>query len=267
MHRKERTLKLSLSALRILRLNHPLKLYRSTKRLSVFLRDYFELEGQLEKSQTPFGIAKFYPCLDEMFEQSGTASGHYFHQDLLVANRIFKNNPVKHVDVGSRTDGFVAHVASFREIEVLDIRDLGDNILNIRFKRSDIMSDDFNLDDYCDSVSSLHVIEHLGLGRYGDKIDCNGHLKGLNNIYRMLKKEGKFYFSVPIGEQRIEFNAHRVFSVKYLIGLFEGKYRIDSFSYVDDKGDLYRNAKLNPQDMENNYSCNYGCGIFELTKR
>ncbi len=216
MHRKERTLKLSLSALRILRLNHPLKLYRSTKRLSVFLRDYFELEGQLEKSQTPFGIAKFYPCLDEMFEQSGTASGHYFHQDLLVANRIFKNNPVKHVDVGSRTDGFVAHVASFREIEVLDIRDLGDNILNIRFKRSDIMSDDFNLDDYCDSVSSLHVIEHLGLGRYGDKIDCNGHLKGLNNIYRMLKKEGKFYFSVPIGEQRIEFNAHRVFSVKYL---------------------------------------------------
>jgi len=62
--------------------------------------------------------------LDDRFDQSGTASGHYFHQDLLVASRIFINNPEKHVDIGSRIDGFVAHVASFREIEVFDIRSL-----------------------------------------------------------------------------------------------------------------------------------------------
>jgi hypothetical protein len=129
------------------------------------------------------------------------------------------------------------------------------------------MSNDFDLTDYCDSVSSLHAIEHFGLGRYGDKIDYLGHLQGLDNIYKMLRKGGKFYFSVPIGRQRIEFNAHRIFSVKYLIELLEDRYRIDSFSYVNDEGDLIRDAPLSTQEVENNYSCDYGCGIFELTKK
>ena len=231
-----------------------------------FLRDYFELRRQAKKLQHVFSFGKFYPCLEDRFLTSGTASGHYFHQDLLVANRIFINNPTKHVDVGSRIDGFVAHVASFREIEVFDVRPLENTIPNIRFKQADLMSSNFNLRDYCDSVSSLHAIEHFGLGRYGDKIDFDGHSKGLDNIYRMLKEGGKFYFSVPIGKQRIEFNAHRVFSVKYLIEILEGKYRIDFFSYVNDKGDLAKDILLSSQDIENNYSCNYGCGIFELTK-
>jgi SAM-dependent methyltransferase len=212
----------------------------------------------------PFG--KFYPCLDECKMDSGSASGHYFHQDLLVASRIFQNRPQRHVDIGSRIDGFVSHVASFREIEVFDIRPLNNTIPNIVFKQLDLMSNNFDLKNYCDSVSSLHAIEHFGLGRYGDKLDYNGHLKGLKNIYEMLKKNGKFYFSVPIGPQRIEFNAHRVFSVKYLIELIQDKYRIDSFSYVNDKGDLLRDISLHPDKIENNYSCNYGCGIFELTK-
>ncbi len=243
-----------------------LKFCRSMKGFPPFLKDYFEFKKQLSQSQSPFRISKFYLCLTDRFIQSGTASGHYFHQDLLVANKIFQNNPIKHVDIGSRVDGFVAHVASFRAIEVFDIRDLDIDILNIKFKRADIMADDFDLYDYCDSISSLHVIEHLGLGRYGGKVDPNGHLKGLDNIYEMLKAEGKFYFSVPIGEQRIEFHAHRVFSVKYLLELLEGRYRIDSFSYVDDRGKLFREVQLNLQDIQNNYSCSYGCGIFELTK-
>ena len=128
------------------------------------------------------------------------------------------------------------------------------------------MDSNFDLKNYCDSVSSLHAIEHFGLGRYGDKLDYNGHLKGLKNIYEMLKKGGKFYFSVPIGPQRIEFNAHRIFSVKYLIELINDKYYIDSFSYVDDEGDLFRDIPLHSNRIENNFSCKYGCGILELTK-
>ena len=60
----------------------------------------------------------------------------------------------------------------------------------------------------------------------------------------MLKRNGKFYFSVPIGSQRIEFNAHRVFSLKYLMDLFKSNFYINSFSYVDDRGDLYKNIEL-----------------------
>ena len=77
---------------------------------------------------------------------------------------------------------------------------------------------------------------------------------------------GKFYFSVPIGEQRIEFNAHRVFSLPYLLKMMEGRYRLDAFSYVNDDGDLVRDHEKTPEAFGKNFSCHYGCGIFELTR-
>jgi SAM-dependent methyltransferase len=120
--------------------------------------------------------------------------------------------------------------------------------------------------DYCDSISSLHAIEHFGLGRYGDPIDYNGHLKGIENITKMLKEGGTFYFSVPIGQQRIEFNEQRVFSVEYLIRILSADYTIQSFSYVNDKGDLVENAELTEESIQTNFSCWYGCGIFTLIK-
>ena len=124
----------------------------------VFYIDYLRIKRQAKASGMYFPFGKFYPCLNERKMDSGSASGHYFHQDLLVARRIFKNNPERHVDVGSRIDGFVSHVASFREIEVFDIRSLNDTIPNIVFKQLDLMSKNFDLRNYCDSASSLHAI-------------------------------------------------------------------------------------------------------------
>lgn len=235
-------------------------------KLAVFYQDYLKLKRQAQASGMVFPFGKFYPCLDDRDTDSGAASGHYFHQDLLVARRIFLNNPRRHVDVGSRIDGFVAHVAAFREIEVFDVRPLGRSIPNIIFRQVDLMGSRLNFIDYCDSISSLHAIEHFGLGRYGDTLDYNGHIKGLDNIHAMLQKGGKCYLSVPIGRQRIEFNAHRVFATTYLIQLIKDRYRIDSFSYVNDQGDLFTDVPLNAADIEKNYGCNYGCGILELTK-
>jgi hypothetical protein len=123
------------------------------------------------------------------------------------------------------------------------------------------------------------VLEHFGLGRYGDPINYNGHLVGLENMHRTLKTGGKFYLAVPIGlPQRIMFNAHRIFSVKYLLQQLEGKFHIDHFSFVDDAGDLHENVQLTTQDIESNFgvalyggsACSngwgYGSGIFEMTK-
>jgi len=238
------------------------------KGMPAFLRGYREIRRQAGMAEPVFPFGPFYPCLEDRHKESGIATGHYFHQDLLVAGRIFANHPVRHVDIGSRIDGLVAHVASFREIEVLDIRALTSAIPNIRFRCADLMAPDFALIDYCDSLSCLHALEHFGLGRYGDRIDQRGYLTGWENIHRMLQKGGKFYFSVPIGEQRIEFNAHRVFSVSYLLNeMIEGRYQLDAFSFVDDAGDLQRDPPLTPESIRNNFGCRYGCGIFELTKR
>ncbi|MGV8058153.1 MAG: DUF268 domain-containing protein [Smithellaceae bacterium] len=236
------------------------------RHLPDFLKSYREIKSQAKRNRADFPFGKLYPCLEDAANESGVASGHYFHQDLLVAGLVFKNNPVKHVDIGSRIDGFVAHVASFREIEVFDIRDLSNTIRNIHFRRFDLMDKNFGLLDYCDSLSCLHALEHFGLGRYGDEINYDGHLIGWDNIYKILKKDGKLYFSVPIGPQRIEFNAHRVFSVNYLLNLIGNRYRIDSFSYVNENGNLCSNVSLEKDGIDKNFSCNYGCGIFELSK-
>ena len=238
------------------------------KGLPFYYRNLQLLNNQKRTSAKTFSLGKLHPCLSDRFSSSGLARGHYFHQDLLVATRIFLNNPGIHVDVGSRIDGFVAHVASFRPIEVIDIRPLPSQIPNVSFMQADMMSPvEDNLVDYCDSLSCLHALEHFGLGRYGDPVNYDGYLLGLNNLYRLLKQGGTFYFSVPIGPQRINFDAHRVFSIAYLLELLDGKYTIDHFSFVDDRGDLHENASLSKSNEENNFGCVYGCGIFELTKR
>lgn len=229
-----------------------------------YLNDYKNFKKQLDPN-SKFKV-NFYPILHERTTQSGTASGHYFNQDLLVAMKIFVNRPQKHVDIGSRVDGFVAHVASFREIEVFDIRLLNSNCENIKFKQADFTHLPYEYYNYTDSISCLHAIEHFGLGRYSDTIDVNGHLKGLESINKMLKTGGNLYLSVPIGDLRIEFNAHRVFSISYLLELFNRKYSISDFSFVDDRGDLHTKISLSKDKIIGNCGCKYGCGIFELVK-
>ena len=237
----------------------------SLKGWPYFRRDLRELKKQL-KNNPDFKIEILYPVLRERFETNGDLRNHYFHEDLLVARRVFENKPLKHVDVGSRVDGFVAHVASFREIEVFDIRPQQAVVKNMRFVTADFMNVSLTLHDYTDSLSSLNVIEHFGLGRYGDQIDVNGHLKGLENMHKVLKKGGKFYFSTPIGPQRIEFNAHRVFSLEYLLKIFKPNYTVDFFSYVDDDGDLHENLEFSDEKIKSNFGCRFGFGIFEMTK-
>jgi SAM-dependent methyltransferase len=231
-----------------------------------FLNGYKKIKIQ-KGDDKKFDISSLYPILTDRNEEGGTMTGHYFHQDLHVARLIHQSNPSTHLDIGSRTDGFVAHVASFRQIEIIDIRDIKSKVKNISFRKADLMQLPNDLLNYCDSISSLHAIEHFGLGRYGDPIDYYGHLKAIQNITKILKTGGSFYFSVPIGLQRIEFNAHRVFTLSYLIEIITNEYEVNSFSYVDDNGNFFENVDMNPENIKGNYGCIYGCGIFHLIKK
>jgi hypothetical protein len=245
---------------------NPKLVWTSVRGWPYFRRDLHEIKKQL-KNDKQFRIAFLYPILRDRFETNGNLKSHYFHEDLTVARKVFENKPERHVDVGSRVDGFVAHIATFREIEVFDIRPQTTIVRNIKFLTADFTSVAPAYHQYTDSISSLNVIEHFGLGRYGDPVDVNGHLKGLDSIYKVLKSRGKFYFSTPIGPLRIEFNAHRVFSIAYLLEIFLPLYDLDTFSYVDERGDLHENVELTPGMIESNCGCHLGFGIFEMTKK
>lgn len=231
-----------------------------------YLKDLYKFKKLREQMSDDFQDFRYHIVLGDWYIPNGSASGQYFHQDMLVASKIFRSNPVKHVDIGSRVDGFVAHIAVFREIEVFDVRPQKKKVNNIVFKQADLMHLPDGMKNYCDSLSSLHTIEHFGLGRYGDPLDPNGHLKGLDTIYEILKPGGMFYFSVPIGKQRIEFNGHRIFDVAYLLKVLTPKYKVINFAFVDDAGDLHDNVMLESPDLLKNYGCWNGCGIFELQK-
>jgi len=247
-------------------MRRPRRGLKAMRGLRRYLRDWVALEDQAATAQTRFVFGKPCPCVRDWGVDSGQANGHYFHQDLLVARRIYQAQPVRHLDVGSRVDGFVAHVAAFRPIDVLDIRPQESQIPNVRFLQADLMTDlPPGLVACCDSLSCLHAIEHFGLGRYGDPICYDGHLVGLANLRRLLKPGGRLYLSTPIGPQRIEFNAHRVFSVAGLLACFEGAFRLDRFSYVDDDGALHENVAMTPTEAQRSFGCEFGCGVFELT--
>ena len=130
-----------------------------------------------------------------------------------------------------------------------------------------MMNMNSDMSECCDSLSCLHALEHFGLGRYGDPIDFNGHLSGFDGLFKLLKPGGVLYFSVPIGPQKIEFNAHRVFSVQYLLDMFADRFSVEGFSYVDDRGDLIEDVALESDGLRKNFGCSFGCGIFELRKR
>jgi len=142
----------------------PFRLLHTARTLPVYLRNY-RTYRRLQDGPTPpdFPVTRHVPMLHDRTASAGRR-GAYFHQDLLVARRILERRPERHVDIGSRIDGFVAHVALFREIEVLDIRPMSERIPNIVFRQVDFMREDQPLVNYCDSVSCLHALEHFGLG-------------------------------------------------------------------------------------------------------
>jgi hypothetical protein len=244
-----------------------LHIFRSVKSVPFYLSSYMALKTQEKKTNHQFKIRMNYPCLNDRATNSGVANGHYFHQDLYIASCIFKDNPKRHIDIGSRVDGFVAHVASYRNIEVFDVRPLVSAHSNIIFNQLDLTCDlPTEYVECTDSLSCLHAIEHIGLGRYGDVIDYMGHITALSNLVKMLEPNGKLYLSAPIGPQRIEFNAHRVFSVSYFYNMLKNEgLVVKNTSVVNDSGDFLSGVNID-DGFINNFGCKYGCIIFETSK-
>ena len=232
-------------------------------------RDYHEILRQRRESPNgrDFEISGSYFIFKDRTDSAGVARGHYFWQDLLVAREIYRNKPLRHIDVGSSVLGFVSHVASFREIEVIDIRPLDNSIPGIVFTQADITRLDKKLHEAADSVSCLHTLEHMGLGRYGDVIDFDGWIRAFDNLTELLSPGGTMYLSVPTGvTQRIVFNAHRIFSLPYLRDFIGQRLSIDRVAFLDDHDHLFENVDLDSTDAQNSFGAEYGLSIWFLSK-
>jgi hypothetical protein len=215
------------------------------------------------------GSVTIVPCLHDWYVKTDATQNEYFWQDLLVARRVFEARPKRHVDVGSRVDGFVAHVASFREVEMLDVRPISRAVPGIVFRQADLMKPVPPAADgeaYCDSLSCLHALEHFGLGRYGDPVDPVGYERGIANMARLVASGGRFYLSTPIGRERVEFNANRVFDPRTIVRCAGANgLQLHELTVITTNGELSQ-ADLSEESLQRLALAHYNLGVFTFRK-
>jgi hypothetical protein len=238
----------------------PKILFRSIKGIYPFVRDLNAYRRMSRGSGFQIRMKNVFPILADRGDSAGLAEGHYFHQDLWAAKKIFRRSPVQHVDIGSRVDGFVAHLLVFMPVTAIDIRSLESSISGLSFVQDDATELGRIESNSIESLSTLHAAEHFGLGRYSDPIDPLACFKFMSSLQRVLSPGGRLYFSVPIGRERVEFNAHRIFAPKTILDAFAGLQLI-SFSFIGDDGRLYED--IDPLTIPES---NMACGLFEFTK-
>jgi len=188
------------------------------KNLKWFLFDYLEFKKQLSKNSDAIKIDSIYPQLKDKTSTT-PLDPIYFYQDSWAAKKIFELKPEHHFDVGSAAKT-IALISQFVPTTMVDIRPLELNLDNLYFKEGSILNLPFE-DNSIKSISSLCVVEHIGLGRYGDPIDVYGSEKAIKELIRVTAPGGIILFSIPVGiTNKVYFNAHRVFKRDYLLKLF-----------------------------------------------
>jgi hypothetical protein len=202
-------------------------------------------------------FSDFQPCLGDWTSHT-PFDAHYFYQGAWLARKIAKVKPDHHIDIASSVLT-VSVISAFVDTTFIDYRPLKSKLSGLNSVAGDILHLLFD-NESVKSLSCLHVIEHIGLGRYGDPLDPTGSIKAAKELERVIASEGNFYLSVPVGRERICFNAHRVFSPETIISMFP-KLQLVDFSYVDDIGVFHENASLNLAS-----ELDYGCGLFHFKK-
>jgi SAM-dependent methyltransferase len=183
---------------------------------------------------------------------------HYFYQSAWLARCLEKERPNLHVDIGSSIN-MLSVLSANQMIVFLDYRPLQTSLGELYSIAGTVTALPF-ADSSIRSLSSLHVLEHIGLGRYGDPLDPQGTIRACKEIQRVLMPNGKLYISVPVGRERICFNAHRIFKPESIVKLFDGCRLID-FSLVDDKNNFTQDRDISIAE-----NLDYGCGMFVFRK-
>ena len=207
-------------------------------------------------------IKNFYPCLADRTSET-PIDPQYFYQAVWAFSKIYEQMPKVHIDVGSDVK-FVGILSAAVKVEFVDIRPLSIQLANLKCREGSILSLPY-VDNTVDSISSMHVIEHIGLGRYGDPIDPNGTRKACEELMRVLVPGGYLYISAPIGKPRVQFNGQRVLSIEE-IRAYLSDLSLVEMALVDNHGKFH--PKIIPEDVvyDEEGSLDYALGCFLFTK-
>jgi hypothetical protein len=171
------------------------KILSGLSKYPAYLRDW--LRYRKMDGAEPVRLRDTYPCLFDRTAKTSVDS-HYFYQHVWAFEKIYSLKPKVHVDVGSSVD-FVGLLSVITKVQFIDIRPLVvSNVPNIQSIEGNILEMPYE-NESLESVSCLHVAEHIGLGRYGDSLDPHGTQKAATELSRCLAKGGNLFFSLPVG--------------------------------------------------------------------
>ena len=176
---------------------------------------------------------------------------HYFYQGAWLAREVAASGARDHVDIGSSVMT-IGVLSGFIRTTFADYRPLQVVLPGLNCQSGDINHLSFE-DNSITSLSCMHVIEHIGLGRYGDPLDPDGSIRAAKELQRVLKPGGHLFLSVPVGRERVCFNSHRIFAPDRITVLFSGL-KLISFSYVSDDGQFF-NGRPTAEAAGNEYAC------------
>lgn len=183
---------------------------------------------------------------------------HYFYQAAWSFRRIYARKIALHVDIGSDIR-FIGLLSAVCRVTFIDIRPLDTELAGIDYLCGSVLSLPFKSGSV-QSLSCLHVLEHIGLGRYGDPLDPLGTQKGASELVRVLAEGGELYVSLPVGRPRLCFNAHRIHTAEQVLEYF-GELQSVEISWVDDRGHYHADGDL--VAMRNS---TYACGLFRFRR-
>ncbi len=242
-----------LQPLRSYGLGYPVKIWGAYFSFYKSWKQYKKLGGQLSFRYN-------YPYLNLSNHDVQSGGGQYFYQDIWALKILSKLKPEMHFDIGSRFDGFTGQATAICPVTSIDIRPPSFVLPGLHFLKGDILALPFE-NDTISTLSCLHTIEHIGLGRYGDAINPKGFEQSLTEMQRVIAPGGHLLLSMPVGKERTEFNAQRILDPLCCIHLLDHM-QLKEFSIINDKDEFIDNAV--PGDYC--YAKN-SCGLYLFQKK
>ncbi|TAH18133.1 MAG: glycosyltransferase [Cytophagales bacterium] len=240
------------------------QLYKNDRQLKIgFKKDIRTLKSLSNQTVKRFELNDndMHPCLTDKTSNTNFDT-HYIYHPAWAARILQETKPEYHIDISS-TLHFCSIISAFVPVLFYDFRPADLRLSNLTCASANLTNLHFK-DNSIDSLSCMHVVEHIGLGRYGDPLDYGGDLKAMNELQRVLAAGGNLLFVTPIGKKaKIAFNAHRIYTYSQIINNFD-KLKLVEFALIPFEitdGGLIRNA---PPELADNED--YGCGCFWFKK-
>ncbi len=185
---------------------------------------------------------------------------HYTYHPAWAARVLAKTRPDKHVDISSIVS-FCAVVSAFIPVEFYDFRPAPVELDGLYIGAADLTRLHFASNSIA-SLSCMHVIEHIGLGRYGDPLDPDGDLKAIGELVRVLAPGGDLLVATPVGRPRVAFNAHRIYDHEAFARYF-APLELVEFALIEEQGEGGLIVGPPPERVR---AESYGCGCFWFRK-